>query len=360
MINNETPIFFKFAEPTLCGRFRLTIFRLNASSMTTYDSIIIGAGPAGLQAAMALSRVRRPHVIISIPKLYRNIASSEMHTFLTHDGTPPSEFALQAREQLNGYGYAKFVDGKAISAEKIDRGFEVTLEDGSKYRGRKLIIATGVKDVFLPIEGASMAMLVADLGFAELWGTDIIHCVFCGGYEHKDQVCAAIGIDSLKSFQGALSGLTVSSSMKLFPNIDNPNLISLEMKNKISLLEAGGVSVMPYKKIVKISKEPAGHLLIHLSDGSQHQVDWILYRPDTILSTSELVSQLGIELNPVGDIKVGPLHETNVPGVFAAGDCVNMLKHVPGAVNEGFLAGAGTHLQLTMEDLEIAKSASTK
>jgi|SRR5271154_5613760 len=118
-----------------------------------YDAIIIGAGPAGLQAAMALSRIRRPHLIISIPKLYRNIAASEMHTFLTHDGTPPLEFAKQAREQINGYGFAKFVDGKVVSTEKIRQGFEVKLEDGAKYNGRKLVIATGVKDIFLPIEG---------------------------------------------------------------------------------------------------------------------------------------------------------------------------------------------------------------
>ena len=124
-----------------------------------YDVIIIGAGPAGLQAAMALSRVRRPHLIISIPNLHRNIAASEMHTFLTRDGTPPLEFVQKAREQLNGYGYAKFVDGKVVSTEKIGQDFEVILEDGTKYNGRKLIIATGVKDVFLPIEGILVVSL---------------------------------------------------------------------------------------------------------------------------------------------------------------------------------------------------------
>jgi|SRR5947207_1193348 len=124
-----------------------------------YDVIIIGAGPAGLQAAMALSRIRRPHLIISIPNLHRNIAALEMHTFLTRDGTPPLEFVQKAREQLNGYGYAKFVDGKVVSAEKIGQDFEVILEDGTKYNGRKLIIATGVKDVFLPIEGILVVSL---------------------------------------------------------------------------------------------------------------------------------------------------------------------------------------------------------
>jgi thioredoxin reductase len=323
-----------------------------------YDAIIIGAGPAGLQAAMALSRVRRPHLIISIPNSYRNVAAAEMHTFLTRDGTPPLEFVTQAREQLNGYGFAKYVDGKVVSTQKVGNDFEVKLEDGTKYNGRKVIVATGAKDVFLPVEGTAILPRLAKLGFAELWGTDIVHCVFCGGYEHRDQLCAVIGIDSPRSFQSAMSGLTVASSMQLFPNIDNPDLVPAEMKGKLALLEAGGFSIMPFKKITNLSKDSSsGDVVIHLSDGSQHRVDWILYRPPTVLTTPELVSQLEIELNPMGDIKVGPFHETSVAGVFAAGDCVNFLKHVPGAVNEGFLAGMGTHLQLTAEDLEIARNA---
>lgn len=159
-------------------------------------------------------------------------------------------------------------------------------------------------------------------------------------------------------FQSAISGLTVASSMQLFPNVDSPDLIPTEMVAKLSLLKAGGFTIMPYKKIVKFSKHPSGGVVIHLADGSQHQVDWILYKPKTVLSTPELVSQLGIELNPMGDIKVGPFHETNVAGVFAAGDCVNMLKHVGAAVSEGFIAGAGCHLQLTADNLQAARSAA--
>jgi thioredoxin reductase len=200
------------------------------------------------------------------------------------------------------------------------------------------------------------------VGFAELWGTDIVHCVFCGGYEHKDQSCAAIGIDNPMSFQSALSGLTVSSSMSLFPNLESASLLPTEMHDKVALLQAGGFTIMPFHKITKFSKPPSNKgVLIHLSNGSEYHVDWILYKPKTTLSTPELVEQLGIEVNEVGDIKVvSPFHETNVAGVFAAGDCVNLLKHVPGAVNEGFLAGAGTHLQLTAEDLVIARANAAK
>jgi len=185
-----------------------------------------------------------------------------------------------------------------------------------------------------------------------------VHCVFCHGYEHRDQLCGAIGIDSPMAFQSAMSGLTIASSMQLFPNIESPDLVPADMRDKLSLLEAGGFAIMPFKKIVKFSKHHSGSGVdIHLSDGSVHYVDWILYKPKTILSTPELVSQLGIELNSMGDIKAGPFQETNVSGVFAAGDCVNFLKQGPGAISEGFTAGAGVHLQLTLQDLQIAKAA---
>jgi len=182
--------------------------------------------------------------------------------------------------------------------------------------------------------------------------------VFCHGYEHKDTICAAIGIDSPRSFQSAMSGYTVASSMQLFPNVESPDLVPAEMKGKLALLEAGGYAIMPFKKITKISKDSAGKVVIRLSDGSEHKVDWILYKPATKLSTPELVAQLGIELNPMGDIKIGMMGATNVPGVFAAGDCVNMMKDASGAVSEGFLAGAGTHISLVTQDLEIAKKAA--
>jgi len=118
-----------------------------------YDAIIIGTGPAGLQASMALSRVRRSHLLISMPEIRRNMAAPEMHTFLTRDGTPPLKFVQEAKKQINGYGFAAFVDGKVVSTEKGDVGFIVKLNDGTNYAGRKLLIASGVKDVFLPVEG---------------------------------------------------------------------------------------------------------------------------------------------------------------------------------------------------------------
>jgi thioredoxin reductase len=147
--------------------------------------------------------------------------------------------------------------------------------------------------------------------------------------------------------------LTVTSSVQLFPDMDSPDGLPVNLRHKLEALEAAGISVMPYQKIVKVSPTDSDGVEIHLSDGSSHQVSWILYTPKTAFPMPELISQLGLELNPVGDIKVyTPFHETNVPGVFAAGDCASLLKHIPGSVADGARAGGGIHLQLAIEDSE--------
>jgi thioredoxin reductase len=118
--------------------------------------IIIGAGPAGLEASLTLSRFRRQHLVISIPKLYRNHKALKTHGFLTRDGTPPLEFMKQARAELKEYGFASFVEGRVVSATRVGKIFDVKLEDGIQYTGRKLIIATGSMDILPPIEGTPL------------------------------------------------------------------------------------------------------------------------------------------------------------------------------------------------------------
>jgi thioredoxin reductase len=117
------------------------------SSNTLYDAIIIGSRPAGLQAALALSRVCRSTLIISIPDVRRNLAADKMHNFLTQDGTPPPQFLLTAKEEILRYEFARFENGKVISAKKVDDNFRVALEDRRTFAGRKLLLATGSKDM---------------------------------------------------------------------------------------------------------------------------------------------------------------------------------------------------------------------
>src|SRR6188508_2684177 len=107
-----------------------------------YDVIVIGAGPAGLSAALMLGRCRR-RVLVCDTGRPRNAASRAMHGFLSRDGMPPGEFLQISRAQLARYDTVELRDVEVVAAECRDSRFHVTLADGPVLRSRKLLIATG-------------------------------------------------------------------------------------------------------------------------------------------------------------------------------------------------------------------------
>ena len=98
-----------------------------------YDVIVVGAGPAGLSAALMLGRCRRRVLVCDTGKP-RNAASHAMHGFLSRDGMPPREFLRIAREQLRQYDTVELRDVEVTAAECRDSRFHVTLADGSDAR----------------------------------------------------------------------------------------------------------------------------------------------------------------------------------------------------------------------------------
>src|SRR5688500_19780454 len=100
-----------------------------------YDVIIVGAGPAGLSAALMLGRCRRRVLVIDSGQP-RNAASRAMHGFLSRDGIPPLEFLALAREQMRRYDTVAIRDGCGSTAECRDAAVHVRREDGAEYGGR--------------------------------------------------------------------------------------------------------------------------------------------------------------------------------------------------------------------------------
>ncbi len=146
-----------------------------------FEVIIIGAGPAGLSAALILGRSRR-HVLVCDTGEHRNAASHAMHGFLTRDGIPPTELLRLAREQLCPYESIELRTIKVVDAIHHSNHFELTLVDGTHINSRKLILATGVIDELPPIEGAEA-----------FFGQGVFHCPYCDGWEHRNQPLAIYG-----------------------------------------------------------------------------------------------------------------------------------------------------------------------
>jgi thioredoxin reductase len=145
------------------------------------DVLIVGAGPAGLSAALVLGRCRR-RVVICDAGHPRNAASLGLHGFLTRDGIDPAEFLHIGREQLRPYETIELRQTEVIDARRLAGGFEVTLSDGERISSRKLLLATGVVDE-----------VPAIAGLAELYGRSVFHCPYCDGWEMRDQSLAVYG-----------------------------------------------------------------------------------------------------------------------------------------------------------------------
>src|SRR6185436_3570317 len=148
----------------------------------TVDVVIVGAGPAGLSAALVLGRCRRSVLICDTGKP-RNACSLALHGYLTRDGISPKEFLAIGRRELAQYDTVRVRDVGAKDAQcGPDRCFTVTLDDGEVVACRKLLLATGVVDNLPEIDG-----------IRELYGRSVFHCPYCDGWEVRDQPIAIYG-----------------------------------------------------------------------------------------------------------------------------------------------------------------------
>src|SRR3954449_143240 len=143
-----------------------------------WDCIIVGAGPAGLNAALVLGRARR-RVLVLDGNQPRNYASHAMHGVLGHDGLDPADLRARGRAELVRYG-VEVVSADVRDAAVVDGGVRLTRDEGVEVT-RTVILATGMLDDLPDIPG-----------FAEVWGTSAHTCPYCDGFEHRDERLAVL------------------------------------------------------------------------------------------------------------------------------------------------------------------------
>ena len=294
-----------------------------------YDVIIVGGSYAGLSAAMSLGRSLRKVLIID-SGLPCNRQTPHSHNFITHDGETPKAIADKAREQVMKYETVHIQQGLAVSATKVENGFELTTADGTVLFTRKLLFATGVKDLMLPIPG-----------FAECWGITVIHCPYCHGYEVKQQKTGImsngdIGFDFCKLIANLTPDLTLFTNGK--------STLSLEQLEK---LQKHTITVVE-TEIAGIEHSNGQLKQVLLKDGSAMPLN-VMYAKIPFVQHCDIPVQLGCALNEQGYIAVDLLGRTSVPGVYAAGDNTAMMRAVSLAVAGGGMAGAGINKELVEE-----------
>ena len=161
--------------------------RRSRGPQADYDVVVVGAGAAGLSAALTLGRACR-RVLVCDGGPPRNAPSPGVHAFLTRDGTPPAELLRLAREQLRPYETVQIQPLRVTAVSRQRGGFCVSAVAASDegpavpVTARRVVLCTGVVDEWPPLPGA-----------AALWGRGVLHCPYCHGWEVRDQPLAVYG-----------------------------------------------------------------------------------------------------------------------------------------------------------------------
>ena len=304
------------------------------------DAIIVGAGPAGLSAALILGRCRR-NVMVFDTGVHRNACTHAMHGYLSRDGIAPLEFLRIAREQMRPYDTVSFAKAAVVDARAIPRGFELTLQDGRTFACRKLLLATGVQDILPPIENVS--------GF---YGRSVFHCPYCDGWEFRDKPLAIYG----QGEHGAGLALELTAwSRDLLLCTDGQGSLS---GAELSRLEKHSIAVRQ-QKIAGLEGEDGRLRRINFADGSS------VARSGMFFSTGEkqhsgLAHRLGCIFCEKGTVETGEYQATNVPNLFVAGDACKAVQLVIIAASEGAQAGFAINTSLLHEDLAAAEGEAAR
>jgi thioredoxin reductase len=300
-------------------------------AMDNFDAVIVGAGPAGLSAALILGRCRR-RVLVCDAGNPRNAVSHAMHGFLTRDGVDPAELRRMGREQLQRYTTVEVRDIEVVEAKCKEHGFAVTLGDQTTVSCRKLLLATGVSDELPEIEG-----------FHAFYGRSVFHCPYCDGWEVRDQPLAVYG--SGEHGTGLALGLTAWSADLVLctDGAARPD------GRDVDRLARHGIG---------LREEPIARL--EGRDGMLERIVFttgdVLERRAMFFSTgtrqgSDLAARLGCDFTPKGAVATGEYEITNISGLYVAGDASRLVQLAIVAAGEGAEAAFAMNSAMLKEDL---------
>jgi thioredoxin reductase len=293
-----------------------------------HDVVIIGGGPSGLSAALALGRARK-RVLLCDAGPRRNAAAVQVHNFVTRDGTPPEEFRRIARDQLAPYANVAVRDTGVVAISGERNAFEVRLSNGDEIRARRVLLATGMVDEMLPIEG-----------FRELWGHSIFQCPYCHGWEIQDQhwgfLVQADHAAHAAAFAQMARGFT-TRGLTVFGELPEDVCAQLRAADI-------AIAAVPVRRLVARD----GRLTaVELADGSAIACEALVVQPPQ--RQVALVESLGLAAED-GYLKIDPMTcETSRSGIYASGDLTTSMQSAIIAAASGMQAAAKLNIELSAD-----------
>ena len=301
----------------------------------TYDVLVIGGGPAGLNAALLLARARR-RVALCDHGRPRNAASHGVHGFLSRDGVLPSELLRLGREEARRYGVA--IHPKEVrSLDRTAAGFEATLANGAVLRGALALLATGVRD-----------HVPESPGMRACFGISVHHCPYCDGWEWSDRALAVYGRGAAgRELSHALLGWSHDVTLV------SDGSAKLSRAERCELDRRG---VRVEERPVRRLRHARGRLTaLVFADGGT------LSRDALFLATGNeqacgIASSIGCRLTPKGAIWTTFRQSTAIDGLYAAGDATHDAQFAIVAAAEGAKAAVAINTELLRRDRLRARS----
>lgn len=299
----------------------------------TYDTVIVGGGPAGLSAALWLGRYRR-RVLVFDSGEPRNEPAWAVHGYPGLADPLPSELRRRLFQQATGAG-AEYRSGEVLRITGGKDEFRVESADGETVAARRLVLAYGLRDYLPGIDGV-----------AELYGTSVFHCADCDGPAVADSRIGVLGWNSHGARQ-ALYLRHFSDDITILTNGRDPDFSDATAQ----ALEIDGVSVRR-ERVARMVGHGGNLTQVEFADGGVERLDALFFHLGSE-PRCELAQEFGCELDEDGYITVDRGQETSCAGVHAAGDITGPPHLASIAAAEGVRAALAIHRSLLPDSRHV-------
>lgn len=301
--------------------------------MEVFDVIVVGGGPAGLNAAVVLGRCHRKVLVFDHGK-QRNRHSHGMHNYLTRDDISPKQFIRYSHNELKKYG-VRLKRKEIRTATKNKEGlFEFHDINGRTYFSKKMILATGLTDHLPDIPGTH-----------KFYGKSLHHCPYCDAWEHTGKkfgvyACNENGVELAQNLQLWTPDVTLYT--------DGEKFLTPKLKK---LLDRKNIAYQEHK----ISNfKGRGHVLKHVvfTNGEMMPCD-VIFTCTGYSVQCHLVESLGCNTAKNLVAITNKYQQTNIKGLYVAGDTSRDVHFVVVAAAEGAKAAVYINKELLAEERKV-------
>lgn len=296
-----------------------------------FDACIIGAGPAGLSAAIYCSRLGLKTIVLEKGAIGGKLA--EIPILENYPGFPDGIRGIDLAEffyrQALRFGAEIIYPTEAVSISLKDNLKIILTRSGEKYIAKTLIITTGLEKARIKVPGEG-----------KFSGRGVSYCAVCDASLYKDKVIALIGSIE-RTAEEALYLINIVKKVYWIPDSESFD-VPEHLINRV--LSSEKVEIIPKGKLISIEGENAVEAIKVMIENETKviNVNAVFVAKGDIPSTT-LFEKVGLKIDKRGFVITDNEQKTNIPGIYAAGDCTGRGFQVATAVGDGVVAALSAY-----------------